>query len=285
MSVSSSGAQGDGPSQGGSLSADGTLVVFHSEATNLVAGDTNGKKDVFLRDLTAGTTQRISISAAGDQPTGHCQDAVVSADGGLVAFQCQGTGITPDDLDEGPEVFVRNVQLGTVERASLGNGPTQSSHAGCSGFTLSGNGRYVAFNSDAPDLVEGDTNGTCDAFLRDLEEDVTILLSVSSNGIQSEAKAGATAISYDGRYVLFGSAASNLVDDDTNGFGDCFVRDVVAGTTTRVSVGPDGQEANKSSECGSLSADGRFVAFHSYATNFGADTQDQYQIWYKRVLP
>ncbi len=133
--------------------------------------------------------------------------------------------------------------------------------------TLSADGRYVAFASWASNLVADDTNDAMDIFVRDRQTGAAERLSIDSGGDQGNGNSDSPSISADGRYVAFGSYASNIVSGDTNGLADIFVHDREAGTTERVSVDSVGSQANGESTCPSISADGRYVAFHSHASN------------------
>jgi len=166
-------------------------------------------------------------------------------------------------------VFVRDTVAGTTTRVSVDSVGTQA-NAESREAAISGDGRYVGFRSSASNLVAGDTNGADDVFVRDTVAGTTTRVSVLSDGTQANADSTAPAFSADGRYVAFGSSASNLVAGDTNGFLDVFVRDTVAGTTTRVSVDAVGAEANLPSLGSAFSADGRYVAFVSLASNLVA---------------
>ncbi|MGH2537869.1 MAG: TolB family protein, partial [Candidatus Promineifilaceae bacterium] len=139
--------------------------------------------------------------------------------------------------------------------------------------SISADGRYVAFYSDAWNLVGGDTNGTWDVFVHDRDTGQTSRVSVASDGAQGDNHSGAPSISADGRYVAFNSVASNLVGGDTNGAYDIFVHDRDTGQTSRVSIASDGAQGNESSGVPAISADGRYVAFYSEASNLvGGDT-------------
>ena len=158
---------------------------------------------------------------------------------------------------------------GATTRVSVGPGNAQGN--GRSFIpALSADGRYAAFYSDASNLVAGDTNGARDVFVRDLQTGETTRVSVSTSGAEANGDSFAPAVSSDGRFVAFASSASNLVDGDTNDANDVFVRDRQTNTTTRVSVGFDGSQANGGSDQPSLSGDGRLVAFTSAATNIVA---------------
>jgi hypothetical protein len=140
---------------------------------------------------------------------------------------------------------------------------------GGSGGVISASGRFVALSSAASNLVTGDNNGVSDAFVRDLQNGTTRRVSASSAGAQANAESYVRFISPDGRYIVFVSSASNLVPNDTNGVEDVFLRDTQIGTTERVSLGPNGRQANHESLFASISANGRYVAFSTLATNLG----------------
>jgi Tol biopolymer transport system component len=155
---------------------------------------------------------------------------------------------------------------GTTERVSLGPGGVQGNSISGSP-AISAGGRFVAFDSHATNLVPGDTNDFGDIFVRDRQTGTTQRVSVGRNGAQGNDHSLVSVISADGRFVFFTSDASNLVPGDTNGTSDVFVRDRRTRTTERVSVGPGGAQGNGDSALPALSADGRFVAFGSSATN------------------
>jgi len=259
-----------------SISANGQYVAFQSEATNLIEGETYGWPGVYLADLSTPTVSvtAVSISYEGDSPNGSSVTPYVSADGSYVVFRSLASDLVSGDTNGVSDVFLRDVVTPTTVRVSVadltgaeGNGATTGQPA------VTPDGRYVVFASYADNLVAGDTNGTCDVFLRDLTLGRTELISVSSAGIQGNGNSGGEPlmlrVSADGRYVVFSSLASNLVDNDTNGWWDVFVRDRTAETTTRVSVSTTGEEANRNSGLYSLDVtpDGATVAFDSGADN------------------
>jgi len=284
VSVSSTGVQGNGPSGlgGVAISGDGRFVVFDSPATNLVPGDTNGHDDVFVRDRQNGTTARVSLSSTGLQGNRGSGDLglAISADGQFVAFASQASNLVPGDTNLhvcghgtcGYDVFVRDLKAGATERVSVsstgvqGNGP--SFHP-----AISRDGRFVAFASITSTLVPGGSNSFEEVLVRDRQAGTTELASVSSLGVQGNGDSFAPAISQDGRFVAFASAATGLVPGDTNHKGDVLVRDRQAGTTVRVSVSSTGAQANGDSGISrddpgvALSADGQAVAFASDASN------------------
>src|SRR6185436_5012987 len=198
----------------GAISADGRFVAFASSASNLVAGDTNGTNDIFLRDRAAGTTVLLSVDSAGTQGNGPSQSPAISADGHLVAFLSVASNLVPGDTNSGSDVFVRDLQSATTERVSVTSNGSQV-YAGGTYPSISADGAYVAFISAAPDLVAGDTNGVLDVFLRNRTSGTTERVSVGSGGVEGDDRSGFAAISADGRYVVFQSKATNLVPGDT----------------------------------------------------------------------
>ncbi len=268
MSVSSSGGQGNSWSDAASISADGRYVAFYSEASNLVAGDTNQAQDVFVRDRQSGQTLRVSVDSSGAQVNGSSFFPAISADGRFVAFTSYADSLVPGDTNMKADTFVHDMLTGETTRVSVDSNGAQADDES---FTLppaiSGDGRYVAFSSVATNLVAGDTNGKSDIFVHDRRTGQTTRVSVSSAGAQANDASYFPALSADGRYVAFESAASNLVPGDTNARLDIFVHDLQTGATTRASVSSSGVQGNDDSEFASLSADGRYVAFLSYATN------------------
>ncbi|HEX9092974.1 MAG TPA: hypothetical protein VF902_03240, partial [Coriobacteriia bacterium] len=277
VSVSSTGGQGNdfAGSAYPCISADGRYVAFGSGASNLVVGDTNGVWDVFVHDRVTGATTRVSVDSSGTQGNGHSgndtsyESISISADGRYVAFWSGASNLVANDTNMQSDVFVHDRVTGATTRVSVDSSGAQgnaSSHAP----SISSDGRYVAFESNAGTLVANDTNGQTDIFVHDRATGATTRVSVHSSGSQGDNTSNAPSISSDGRYVAFSSFASNLVGSDTNGMMDVFVHDSVTGATTRASVDSSGAQGNASSSAVSVSSDGRFVAFSSYASNLVA---------------
>jgi len=272
VSVATGGTQGNNLSRAPDLSNDGNLVSFESDATNLVAGDTNAKRDIFVRDRQAATTTRVSVATGGGQVNGNSFNSYLSGDGRFVAFDSVATNLVAGDTNGVSDVFVHDRQTGATTRVSVATGAVQ---ANGNSFlpALSSDGRFVAFHSTATNLVAGDTNGGTDVFVHDRQTATTTRVSVATGGGQSTGSGSsaplfAPDISADGRFVVFESISNNLVAGDTNGFSDVFVHDRQTVTTTRVSVPTGGSpQTNEESVEPAISGDGRFVAFLSYATN------------------
>ncbi len=279
VSVDSLGTQGNGGSQDPSVSADGRYAAFWSDASNLVAGDTNLVSDVFVRDRQSGTIERVSVASLGAEGNEGSSYPSISADGRHVAFHSFATNLVGGDTNGSSDVFVRDRQGGTTERLSVSS--LEAEGNGVSAFpSISADGRFVAFESTASDLVSGDTNGTYDVFVRDRQSGKTECVSVGASGVQGNDHSFGPSISADGRYVAFTSFASDLVSGDTNERPDVFVRDRQLGVTERVSVDSSGAGGNSNSERPSISADGRYVAFDSFASDLvGGDTNGAFDVF------
>ena len=259
-----------GSSNGPSLSADGRYVAFQSSAPDLVAGDTNGVTDVFVRDRSSGAVELVSVSSSEALSSNTSSSPKITPDGRFVVFDSAASNLVPGDTNNTNDEFLRDRQTGTTVRVSVGAGGVQA--AGASGQpSVSADGRYVSFVSEAANLVAGDTNNNEDAFVRDLQTGTTTRASVGAGGAQANGFTLNVTMSADGRYVAFSNDAANLVAGDTNGLFDVFVRDRTTATTTRVSVATGGAQATSgTSQSTAISADGRYVAFVSDATNLVA---------------
>jgi Tol biopolymer transport system component len=270
VSVSSTGAQSDAVSLSPQVTPDGRFVAFASGASTLVPGDTNSAFDIFVHDRLTATTTRVSLNGAGEQGNADSVIPNISADGRFVAFSSVASNLVAGPASSGTQVYVHDRASGTTTRISVDGG---GNPANASSFNsgISADGRFVVFASAASNLVAGDTNGVRDVFVHDRLTTTTTRVNVSSAGAQANGFStlgfNGEAISADGRFVTFGSSASNLVAGDTNGADDVFLHDRLTGITTRVSVDSAGTQGNDVSGASSLSADGRFVAFISGATN------------------
>lgn len=279
ISVSSAGAQGDGHSQWSAVSGDGRYVVFDSFARNLVAGDTNGTSDIFLRDRTTGTTLRLSISAGGVQGNGPSQRPSITPDGRFVVFDSLASNLVSNDSNGRGDVFVYDRLSGSMQRVSvndLGSAGNADSFLG----SISDDGAIVGFSSGASNLVGGDGNGALDVFVRDRVQQITTRVSLNSQGTQGNAASTDPAVSADGQFVTFFSLATNLVVPDLNPEADVFVHDRVSGATTLVSINTFGTQADGGCELPAISSDGRVIAFNSHATNLaGQDLNADHDVF------
>ena len=278
VNVGSGRQQANGATFGAAISANGRLVAFSSEASNLVASDRNTVSDVFVHDLLTGQTSRVSVSSKSREGNGASAFPSISGDGRFVAFRSVASNLVRGDRNGLEDVFVHDRASGLTERVSVGasgqeaNGPSFSNN-------ISGDGRLVAFSSPASNLTPVDTNGVQDVFVRDRLRHRTVLVSVGSYA-RANASSEGSSISVDGRLVVFRSFASNLVPGDTNEMPDIFVRNRLRGITRRVNVSSSGAQANAETFRGVLSPEGRFIGFRSRADNLvPGDTNDALDVF------
>lgn len=283
VSVAGDGSQSNGYSDWPTLSSDGRYIAFYSLGSNLVAGDSNGFTDAFVRDVQTGTIRRVSVSSSGVQSNADSHDTVISGNGRHISFISLSTNLVPQtDTANSYDVFVHDLETGTTTAVSvslnneLGTSGRNSYHQ-----SISVDGRYIAFNSSRGNMVAGDTNLRSDIFVRDMQTNTMRRVSVGPNGIQSNGDSFYTNMSDDGRYITFHSSASNLVAGDTNGRIDIFVHDIQTGVTSRASLASGGvQSQNGDSLYPAISGDGRYVAFRSLANNLvPGDTNAKWDIF------
>jgi Tol biopolymer transport system component len=281
VSVSSAGGQANGPSQTQgflpAIDAGCECVAFSSDATNLVPDDTNQQTDVFVRSLMTGTTERASRGAGGEA-NGPSVFASVSAGCTRVAFQSDATNLIPDDANAVADIFVFDRATGGLARVNVG--ATGEANGFSITPSISADGACVAFTSAASNLLAGDTNGKLDIYVA-CNGQVTCRASRSSAGGEPNNDSFLPALSADGRLVAFKSFASNLAPGDVNTAADVFLHDCTTGTTELVSVGARGNLGDDNSFPPSISGDGRFVAFGSFASNLipGVSTRGNAQIY------
>jgi Tol biopolymer transport system component len=257
------------------MSADGRYVIFQSFASNLLGkdNDNNSVPDVFIHDRNILETQRVTIGYDGSETDEPSASTSTGSGGRYVIFGSFATNLIEDDNNAKRDIFVYDRQNDTTERISVSSDGTEADELSLNA-SISADGRYVAFDSDATNLVPGDSNGRTDVFVYDRQTSATERISVNSEGHQAEnGFSDDPMINADGRFVVFKSDANNLVSNDTNNKTDIFVHDLKTGTTERVSMAFDGSEANGSSNWPVLTFDGRLIAFSSKATNLvQADT-------------
>jgi subtilisin family serine protease/Tol biopolymer transport system component len=271
------------PGNAPAISADGRYVAFASFASDLVPGDTNRQADVFVHDQARDRTTRVSVASDGAEGNNSTfpTPPAISADGRYVAFPSYASNLVPGDTNNAEDVFVHDRVTGSTERVSIATDGSQTGQFTSSSYpSLSADGRYVAFASGGSNLVPGDGNNTTDIFVRDRVADTTERVSIGAGGAEANSFSSETAISADGRYVAFGSFASNLVAGDRNNASDIFVHDRAANTTERVSVASDETEGNGFTSGPALSPDGRYAGFASGSTNLaGEDTNEGWDIF------
>ena len=249
-----------------SISNDGRYVVFESESSDFVVGDTNGVTDIFLYDRTLDSYERVSVDSVGAESDDESFEAIISGDGEFVVYESNATNLVAGDTNASTDIFVYTIDTGATERVSVDENGVEGDGNSSNPFP-SLNGRYIVFRSSATNLVAGDVNGNGDIFVYDRNLDT-----VESITFGADDGSGVPVISSDGRYVTFTSDATNLVVGDTNLEMDAFVYDRNSNTTERVSVDENGVEGDTGAErdSTSISSDGRYVAFISASTNLVA---------------
>ena len=216
----------------------------------------------------AATLERVSVASDRTQGNSFSSDPAITPDGRFVAFDSSASNLVPGDTNGFPDVFVHDRLTGITTRASVGPNGVQG-NSSSRAPSISADGRFVAFYSSATNLAAGVTSVLSQVYVRDRQLGITMLVSASSGGSPGNNSSFSTntAISADGRFVTFNSAATNLVAGDTNAKTDVFTRDLSTGAITRDSVASDDTQGNDTSFNSSLSSDGRYVVFSSDASN------------------
>jgi len=256
ISVNRAGAPNGGYAP--AVSAGGRFVAFESPYAGFVLNDTNAKSDIFVRDRQSGTTERVSVSTSGLQANGDSYGVKITPDGRYVLFTSEASNLVANDTNGKADAFVHDRQTGVTELVTLGPAGQQPNQAG-GAFDITPDGRYVAISLQGTNVGIGDTEGQ--VFVRDRQAGNTTLVSVNSAGVMANSFSTQADISADGRYVAFQSYATNMAPNDTNAHADIFVRDRQTGVTERVSLGVAGEQLSNNSANASISADGRYVAF------------------------
>jgi Tol biopolymer transport system component len=266
VSVDSAGVQGNGTSFNPSISSDGRFVAFMSLSNNLMPNDTNGMYDVFVHDRQTGQTMCVSVDSAGVPGNHGGWYPSISSDGRYVAFSSSSTNLVPDDSNGMIDVFVHDRQTGQTTRVSVDSAGAEGDSESYAYPSISSDGRYVAFESAASNLVPDDTNDTWDVFVHDRQTGQTTRVSVDSAGVQGDGLSYFPSISSDGRYVAFESLSTNLVPNDTNDMWDIFVHDRQTGQTSR-DFDADGDVDG--SDAAALTANSSLLVITTFAQNFG----------------
>ncbi len=275
LSTSVAETQGNDYSSGGIFSPDEDTVLFSSYANNLVANDTNGVADIFIKDINSGIITRISTDVTDAQANNNSLDAVFSPDGSQIAFTSTATNLIAGDTNGQSDIFVKDLGTGVVTRFSTSAAGVQGNF-GSSNAIFSPDGTKIAFESNANNLVAGDTNFSKDIFIKDLGTGAITRVSTDIASTESDGDSYYAQFSPDGSSIAFVSTATNLIAGDTNGVADVFIKDLGTGTVTRVSTDATGAEGNQDSSIYStytdayhlaFSPDGNKIAFTSYADN------------------
>ncbi len=246
-----------------------TLALCLSLPLSLASGAPGGK------------TERVSVdSHENPTPSGLSDSSSISANGRFAAFDSAATTLVPHDTNGEFDVFLRDRATGKTTRISVASNGDESVGGDSYAPSVSGNGRFIAFESQATNLVSHDTNQENDVFVHDRVTGKTERISVATDGTEGNGESRSPSISANGRFVAFQSYADNLVEGDENNATDIFVRDRKKKTTVRVSLRTDGGEANHESFHPSISAKGRSIVFESRASNLAAsDANDKLDVF------
>jgi Tol biopolymer transport system component len=282
VSVATSGRQGNAPITSVAISGNGRFVAFSSRASTLDRSDQSRLMKIFVHDRTRGTTRVLRLVRGGANGDSHASS--ISWDGRVVAFRSYASNLVRDDTNAVSDAFLVDRRIGRTVRLSVSSFGVQ---ADLHSFRpmISSTGRVAVFRSFASNLVPGDTNGQIDVFVRDLRRGVTSRVSTGQNGEEANDRPLiAPSISGNGRLIVFGSLASNLVAGDTNGAADIFLHDMRLHTTRRVSLALADRQANGASHHARISSNGRAVAFSSDATNLASGDHNRLSDIYVRRL-
>ncbi len=273
LSVASDGTKANNSASPADVSRNGRYVTFRTLATNLDPDDKNNAWDLYWRDRLTGLTKRVSVGTNGIGANDSSLAFDLSDGGKHIIFRSYASNLTPDDNNGIEDIFLHSVDSNETVRVSRGVLGTEPVGGG-GGFAISSNGRYAAFDSSSGDFVAGDENQAPDVFLRDMLTDEIIRVSTSITGRTPNGHSSLPAISADGQSIAFISWASDLVADDNNQFADIYAFDRMTRSNQLITKGWDGTPANGPSDIPSISANGRFITFHSSASNLVPDDTD-----------
>lgn len=275
ISTDSSGNQANGGSWGPKISGNGKYIVYYSNATNLVSGDTNGYTDIFRYSVSSGVTELVSTSSAGVQANQQSFAPDIDSEGRFVVFTTQSTNLDITDTNSSYDIVLKDMSSGTATYVSqsdagvLSNGNSTSARISC-------DGRYILFTSGGSNLVASDSNGYDDVFLTDMLSTRTVTnITQGGNNWSNGAD-----ISCDGKYILYTSNATNQISGDTNGVADAFRYEKSTGSKVRVSVKENGADPLQYSTGVALSADGKLAIFKTSGGSFFTNTTVDHSLSY-----
>lgn len=284
ISVGWDGKESDGWSENAVISEDGRYVAFSSSATNLVKGDSNGTTDIFRYEIATKKIERVSLAQDGLEANDWSRIPGLSEDGEKIIFTSSASNLVPNDTNDVPDIFVRDMKLGTTTRVSVASDGTEGNGwSYCYSPQLVGKGNLAIFASGAGNLVPGDTNKTDDVFVHDLTTRTTRRVSIATDGTEGNSSSYFPSASRDGRFVVFESYTNNLVPGGER--GNILVRDLLLNTTSQASVSNEGEEiAGSSAFEPAISKDGRYVVFAKFKGERGTLSRDRSNIYIRDLL-
>jgi Tol biopolymer transport system component len=283
VSIKTGGAEADDTSRDATISANGRFVAFSSRATNLVNNDTNDKEDVFVHDRRTKKTKRVSVRSNGGEGNGGSGSASISGNGRYVVFVSGATNLVKNDDNGVNDIFVHDRTTKKTKRVSVRSGGGEATGSS-NEPSLSANGRFVAFASNAPNLVANDHNAKEDIFVHDRRKKRTRRMSIRTDGGEGSNSSFEPAITANGRYVYFATDTDDLVDSDTNGKTDVLRRDRLNKKTKVISKKNGGGQSPEHSEDPWVTPNGRWVVFESEAKLQGSDTSTDWDIYIRGPL-
>ncbi|MFD2385615.1 fibronectin type III domain-containing protein, partial [Paenibacillus xanthanilyticus] len=271
ITAAADGASPNGDSEFASVSDDGNLIAFESEASNLVAGDGNGEADIFVRDRAAGTTRLISRSSSGGDSDGGSYAPLISGDGAYVLFTSHASNLVKGlEAGETEDLYLANLRTGAIERVAE-NVMAGYIYNTARPYAMSDGARYIAFSSYAANGTANDYNGTWDVFVKDR---TTQTVTRITDRLPDFFNSSQLDITPNGRYVTFAINQIGLLQEDINIDDDIYVYDTLYGEYELISHNPQGLSGSNSSRNPSISDDGRYVTFESFAGDLSDEDQD-----------
>lgn len=258
VSVASDGTPGNATSHEPVISADGRWAAFWSNASNLIEDDTNFYRDVFVHNLETGETRRVSVASDGTEANEDSFDVDISGDGRYVAFWSHASNIVPDDTNGEPDIFVHDLETGETTRVNVSSAGEQANGYTFESVSLSADGRFVAFHTQATNLIADDNDNANDVYVHDREtgETIRVSLPATDRGDASDA-----VLSGDGQIIAYDTSVA--ADGDTDDTWDVYIFDRETETQTRISVFPDGRESSVLAGSAAISQDGQVIAFET----------------------
>lgn len=265
--------EANGPSTGATVSGDGRVFVFESGATNWVPGSISGGKIIAV-DFGANTVSVLSTTSGGTAFNGNAFEASTAGNGRYVVFETFANNLGLPVATSGSQIVRKDRSTGALALASASSTGTPASGTSSGqarNASVSADGRFVSFRSDASNLI-GVAGGVEHVYVKDLQTGAIDAISRTAGGTlptTSTASNTAHSISADGRFVLFQTSAAGIVNGVAGGTILVYLRDRVSGTNELISIGAGGVTANSQSDVAAISPDGRYVSFRSFATNLG----------------
>jgi Tol biopolymer transport system component len=265
-----------------SLSANGRYVAFASYGTNMIAGDTDVYPDVLVKDLVTGAIVKGSLTSSGGVLNAGAWEPALSADGRFLAFTSTASNVAADDYTS--RVYLKDLGSGALTLVSS-NAKGVPSTAASVEATVSADGRYVGFQG-GPDLLANNPEFGVFLYVKDMQTGFLQMASANAAGQPANGASHDLQLSADGRFAVFVSSASNLVQGDTNGVTDVFLKDMLTGAIGRLSLSPDGVQGNGASDAAQISGDGGTVTFRSNASNlFAGDDNNEGDAFVVKIDP